>query len=70
MGDLFSDLANGKYKLKNSNNNAKNVATDKSSNNLFSDLAKGKYTVKKNTSQVSAPQTIQQNSARSRHQAL
>jgi ribosomal protein L17 len=60
MENLFSDLANGKYKLKNSNNNAKNVATDKSSNNLFSDLANGKYTVKKNTSQVSSPQTIQQ----------
>ena len=59
MSDLFSDLANGKYRLKSTNNTKKN-AENNTNKDLFSDLAQNKYKLKSNNPKVSTSQTTQQ----------
>ena len=47
MSNLFNDLANGKYKLKNSNTSSQKQTSE---GNLFNDLASGKYKLKSSAS--------------------
>ena len=50
MSNLFSDLANGKYKLKNNNTNSQNKQAADSG--LFNDLANGKYKMKNSATSI------------------